>query len=98
VRERLFEGIPVARRSERNCGVWLVDTRDGKIAGFLRFEGIVQEIFDVQILAGMRYPDVLEPTDDHVGAAFVLPEDVVCRPLRGLVDSPTGPPPPEGGG
>jgi len=77
VRESVFDGIPVARRKERNCGVWLVDTRDGRIMGFLRFEGIVQEIFDVQLLSGIRYPDVLEPADDHVGQAFVLPEGKV---------------------
>lgn len=73
VRERVFDGIPIAQRAERHCGVWLVDTRDGKILGFLRFEGSVQEIFDIQLLAGARYPDVLEPSDDHVGAAFTLP-------------------------
>jgi len=79
VRESVFDGIPVAKRTERNCGVWLVDLRDGRIAGFLRFEGIVQEIFDVQILPGIRYPDILEPNDDHVGAAFVLPEPAAAQ-------------------
>jgi len=74
VRESVFDGIPIARRPERHCGVWAVDTRDGRIAGFLRFEGSVQEIFDVQLLPGLRCPDVLEPGDDQVGAAFVLPE------------------------
>jgi uncharacterized protein (TIGR03032 family) len=73
VRERVFDGIPIAQRADRSCGVWLVDTRDGKTLGFLRFEGSVQEIFDIQLLAGARYPEVLEPTDDHVGAAFTLP-------------------------
>ncbi|HVR40344.1 MAG TPA: TIGR03032 family protein [Thermoanaerobaculia bacterium] len=79
VRESVFEGIPIAKRTERMCGVWLVDTRDGKIAGFLRFEGIVQEIFDVQLLSGIRYPEVLEPLDDYVGAAFTLPLSEVAR-------------------
>ena len=79
VRESVFDGIPIAKRSERHCGVWLVDLRTGKILGFLRFEGSVQEIFDVQLLAGIRYPDVLEPNDDHVGAAFVLPGVLAAR-------------------
>ncbi|HWW62725.1 MAG TPA: TIGR03032 family protein, partial [Thermoanaerobaculia bacterium] len=74
VRESVFDGIPIAKRGERLCGVWLVDLRSGQTTGFLRFEGSVQEIFDVQILPGIRYPDVLEPTDDHVGAAFILPQ------------------------
>ncbi|MDP9193664.1 MAG: TIGR03032 family protein [Acidobacteriota bacterium] len=73
VRERVFDGIPIATRPERNCGVWLVDVRNGTTIGFIRFEGSVQEIFDVQILTGVRRPDVLEPTDDYAGAAFTLP-------------------------
>ncbi len=76
VREKVFDGIPIAKRAERHCGVWVVDVRDGKTVAFVRFEGIVQEIFDVQLLAGVRYPDVLEPTDEHVGAAFTLPPQV----------------------
>jgi len=41
VRERVFDGIPIAARPERNCGVWLVDVRNGKTIGFIRFEGSV---------------------------------------------------------
>jgi uncharacterized protein (TIGR03032 family) len=73
VRERVFEGVPVAQRSERQCGIWIVDTRNGSIAGFLRFEDAVQEIFDVQLLNRIRYPELLEPTDEAVGQAFLLP-------------------------
>ena len=80
VRESVFDGIPVAKRSERHCGVWAVDLRDGKTAGFVRFEGSVQEIFDVQLVPGYRYPDVLEPADEFTGAAFVLPETTVQSP------------------
>jgi uncharacterized protein (TIGR03032 family) len=72
VRESVFDGIPIAKRAERHCGVWAVDIRSGHIAGFLRFEGSVQEIFDVQLLDGIRKPDVLEPEDENVASAFVL--------------------------
>jgi uncharacterized protein (TIGR03032 family) len=72
IRESVFDGMPVARLPERNCGVWIVDIRNGQIQGFLRFHGSVQEIFDVQLLAGMRCPDILEPADDATGRAFVL--------------------------
>jgi uncharacterized protein (TIGR03032 family) len=76
VRERVFDGIPIAKRAERSCGVWAIDIRDGRTVGFVRFEGSVQEIFDVQLL-GVRHPDVLEPTDEQVGATFILaPERV----------------------
>ena len=44
----VFSGLPLTDRlgeSERCCGVWVVDLRDGKTVAFLRFEGGVQEIF-----------------------------------------------------
>ena len=87
VREHVFAGLPLAERvTDRRCGVWVVDTETGQIAGFLRFEGSVEEVFDVQVVPH-RFPELLEP-DDPLGAmAFVLPEEV----LGELVpeDSPT---------
>jgi uncharacterized protein (TIGR03032 family) len=73
VREHVFDGVPIAARSERQCGIWIVDTRDGSIAGFLRFEGIVQEIFDVQLLHGITRPELIEPDDAKLQTAFLLP-------------------------
>ncbi len=74
VRESVFAGLPLGERlDERACGVWIVDLRDGRTAGFLRFEGIVQEIFDVQVLPH-RYPEIAEWNDDLGLHAFVLPD------------------------
>ena len=73
VREHVFDGVPIAARSERQCGIWIVDTRSGSIAGFLRFEGIVQEIFDVQLLHGITRPELIEPDDAKLQMAFLLP-------------------------
>ncbi|MDO8362067.1 MAG: TIGR03032 family protein [Actinomycetota bacterium] len=74
VREHVFAGLPLAQHiDERCCGVWLVDTESGAIAGFMRFEGAVEEVFDVQVLPGARYPELLEPGDSLAAAAFVLP-------------------------
>lgn len=74
VRESVFEGIPLARRvAERACGVWVVDLRRGQVVALLRFEGQVQELFDVQWLPHRR-PDLLEDGDPRVANAFVLPD------------------------
>lgn len=74
VREsNIFGGIPLVERvQERQCGVWVIDLRTGGVVAFLRFEGAVQEIFDVQVLP-MRYPDLLEPNDPLVAASYVVP-------------------------
>ena len=73
VRESVFEGIPLAQRlapADRACGVWVVDVRSGQTVAFLKFEGSVQEIFDVQILHGVRYPELLEVESEMVAGLF----------------------------
>ena len=75
VREHVFAGLPLAARvEERQCGLWVVDTQTAEIVGFLRFTGGVDEVFDVQLLAGRRHPDLLEPDDPIAAGSFVLPE------------------------
>jgi uncharacterized protein (TIGR03032 family) len=75
VRESLFEGIPLkADGVERSCGVWAIDLRTGHTAAFLRFEGIVQELYEVNVLAGQRWPELVEPGAEILETAFVLPD------------------------
>ena len=82
VRESVFGGIPIADEldeDERLCGVWVLDARTGATAGFLRFEGIVQELFDVQVLAGLRWPEIAEPDSKLTASSFVLPEAAMAE-------------------
>lgn len=75
VREsNIFGGLPLTERCrERKCGVWVVDVRDGRTVAFLHFEEGVQEIFAVQVLPGLRFPEILLPDDPAVANSFVLP-------------------------
>jgi hypothetical protein len=63
----VFSGVPVAERppADRNCGVWVVDVRTGRTLAFLRFEEGVQEVFAVQVLPGLRYPEIA-PSDTNL--------------------------------
>ena len=83
VRESVFTGLPITSRAdERNCGVWVVDTTTGQIVGMLRFEGAVQEIFDVKVLPGVTWPTII--TDPEVlGSTFILPPDTLSRLASG---------------
>jgi uncharacterized protein (TIGR03032 family) len=77
----MFSGIPITDRlpvEERRCGVWVVDTRSGQIVAFLRFESGVQEIFAVQTLPGIRYPEILTDEDDNVANSFMLPDEALA--------------------
>jgi uncharacterized protein (TIGR03032 family) len=80
VREAVFEGIPLrAEGVERSCGVWAVDLRSGRTAAFLRFEGIVQELFEVLALPGSRFPEIVEPGAELLESAFVLPDEAMAE-------------------
>src|SRR5262249_39826779 len=81
VREsNVFGALPLTERlSERQCGVWVVDLRDRKTVAFLRFEGQVQEIFDVQLLRGARFADLLEPGDELLNTTYTLADAALAQ-------------------
>ena len=85
VREsNVFGGIPLVDRvQERLCGVWVLDVRSGQIVAFLHFKGTVQEIFDVQVLHGTRYPELLEPTSELIATSYVVPDEALADVARG---------------
>lgn len=69
-----FGGLPLMERlDERLCGVWAVDPGSGNVLGFLRFEELVQEVFDVALLPGLRFPEIGEPDGDAASTTYVLP-------------------------
>lgn len=69
-----FGDLPVTHRlQERQSGVWMVDLRTAQIAGFLRFDDLVQEIFEVAALPGVRWPEVAEPGETAAERTYVLP-------------------------
>ncbi|MGH9649485.1 MAG: TIGR03032 family protein, partial [Terriglobales bacterium] len=75
-----FSGIPLVERlRERTCGVWVVHLETGETLGFLRFEAGVQEIFAVQVLPGMRFPEILEWDDARLGHSYVLPDEALAQ-------------------
>ncbi len=83
----VFSGIPIAERplAERSCGVWVLDIQTGQTVAFVKFEDAVQEIFAVQALPGVRFPDVINDNRTLLADSFVLPGDAldtVPAPLR----------------
>jgi uncharacterized protein (TIGR03032 family) len=74
-----FSGLPVTETvEERKCGVWVIDTRNGQTVAFLRFEGTVQEIFDIQILNGARFAELLEPTATLLDSTYAIPPEALA--------------------
>jgi uncharacterized protein (TIGR03032 family) len=70
-----FDNVPIAEnRDALKCGVWVVDIVERSVVAFLEFEKDVTEIFDVQLLSGIRYPAIIGLEKDTVEGAFVLPK------------------------
>jgi uncharacterized protein (TIGR03032 family) len=75
----IFSGIAIAemKQEDRCCGVWVVDTRTGQIAGFVKFTDGVQEIFAVQVLNGLRWPEVLSENRERIADSYELANDAL---------------------
>jgi uncharacterized protein (TIGR03032 family) len=68
-------GVPLAERREHlKSGVAVVDLRSGKLAAMLEFQTAVEEIFDVQVLPGLRFPEVIGFQKDTVQRMFIVPQ------------------------
>jgi uncharacterized protein (TIGR03032 family) len=87
----IFSGIPLVERlEERICGVWVVNIETAQIAALCRFEDAVQEIFAVEVLVGMRYPDIINHDAELIGRSYVL-GDAALREVPEELRSPAGP-------
>lgn len=76
----VFSGIPLTERtSERSCGVWVVNIEQGEIVAFLGFEDAVQEIFAVQVLPGIRYPELVIEDNEFIRSSYVLPDEALAE-------------------
>lgn len=76
----VFSGIPLVQRlRERHCGVWIVHIETGQTIGFLQFEAGVQEIFAVQVLPNIGFPEMLEWDDPLLSHSYVLPDAALAE-------------------
>ena len=76
-----FGGLPIAERlDELKCGVAVVDLRRGQVVGLLEFQTAVEEIFAVEVLPGVRFPEVLGFQQETIQHTFIVPRE--GQPVR----------------
>ncbi|MBF0185118.1 MAG: TIGR03032 family protein [Magnetococcales bacterium] len=68
---KTFSGLPLdellkSRRSEPRCGLQVIDLRSGDSPHWLRMEGIVEELYDVVVLPGVRRPMAIGFKTDEI--------------------------------
>jgi uncharacterized protein (TIGR03032 family) len=71
-----MDGVPLAeRRDELKCGIAVADLRTGAHVAFLEFQSAAEEIFDVQVLPGIRFPEVIGFQKETLYHTFILPSE-----------------------
>jgi uncharacterized protein (TIGR03032 family) len=68
---RTFAGLPLqdrlaAAKIGPRCGVFVIDTRTGDVAHWLRLEGVVNELYDVVALPGLARPMMIGFKSDEI--------------------------------
>ena len=69
-------GVPLAgQRAHLKCGVAVVDLGSGRVIALLEFQTAVEEIFDVQLLPGLHFPDVVGFQQETIQHTFIVPPE-----------------------
>ena len=69
-----FRDLPIAKKALQ-CGISVVHLPTGNEIGFLKYENSVEELYDIQILPGMRKPAILNTETEEHRRALVTPTD-----------------------
>jgi uncharacterized protein (TIGR03032 family) len=72
--------------TDRQSGVWAVHLKTGNTIGLLKFTGGVQEIFAVQALNGVLFPEIIHE-GEHLATSYALPDEA----LREVAFTPAPP-------
>ncbi len=83
--EAMFRGLPLdaeldARGAVPRCGLLVVDLDSGEIRHWLRFEGVVTELYDVVLLPGVRRPRAVGFKSDEIRRLVTIGEAVPLSP------------------
>lgn len=74
----LFGGLPIASRvNDLQCGLWVIDVTTGQIVQFMQFQLGVDEIFGVEVLPGVRFPEILGFQDGMLEKTYVFPAQAI---------------------
>jgi uncharacterized protein (TIGR03032 family) len=74
---KTFSGLALdenlaAKDVESRCGLQIIDLRNGDIVHWLRIEGIVEELYDVAVIPGVRQPMALGFKSDEIRRTITI--------------------------
>lgn len=79
-KEKAFAGLGLddtlgLKDAEARCGLWVIDLRSGVVVHSLEIEGVVTELYDVQVLPGVRRPTALGFRTDEIARSITIETD-----------------------
>lgn len=74
---KTFSGLELddnlsAKDVEARCGLQIIDLRNGDIVHWLRIQGMVEELYDVAVIAGVRQPMALGFKSDEIRRTITI--------------------------
>jgi len=81
--DKSFSGLVLdeelmAKNAEPWCGLMAIELNTGNIAVWLRFEGIIKELYDVGVLPGVSRPMALGFQDDEIERRLTFDTSRLC--------------------
>lgn len=78
-RYKRFEGLALDQKlkdadSEPWCGIQIIDLKNGQCVDWLRIDGAVSELYDLEILPGHRCPMAIAPQSNEAAQLITLPD------------------------
>lgn len=76
-RDKTFSGLPldatlISKDAEARCGLMIIDLKSGSVVEWLRLEGMITELYDVQVIPGTRHPMILGFQTDEISRLVTL--------------------------
>jgi len=79
-RTKTFAGLALdanlqAKRAQPRCGLSVIDLRSGDAVHWLRISGVIDELYDVAVLPGVRRPMAVGVHTDQIRRVFSIPPE-----------------------
>jgi len=66
--------VPLAEnRNQLRCGIAVIDLRNGQNVAMLDFQTAIEEIFDVQLIVGIQFPEIVGFQKETLDHTFIIP-------------------------
>lgn len=72
--KKAFGGLPIEEMyDELKCAIHILDVKTGQVIGFIEFTKGIEELFDMQIMAGVKNPHIIGFEEETIDGLMILP-------------------------